>query len=186
MTRQASPKQAPGALLGLQEDGFALLGKLFAQSCEPLGIDGEAVFQKFSETGTLKGALGLSEDILEALYGRGHQYLKIGQVQRAEGVFRTLCALGGKRSDYWLGYGICLRARGAFVQALEAFDLAIQLDPSSAAPHFHKLELFIREGRWDEAQGTLEHFDAAEVGEQNSYLSDAVIPFRKALEMRGG
>lgn len=186
MTPEEGGQSTSEGVLGLHGAGLTLLGKLFAQSCAPLGIDGGAVFQRFAQTGTLSEALGLSDDMLEALYSRAYQYLRLGQVSRAEEVFRSLCALGGKRTDYWLGYGICLRAKGAFSQALEAFDLALTLDPEAAAPHFHKLELFIRENRWEEARAAYDLFEAAEKGEHGAYLNEAVVPFRIALEMHQG
>ncbi|MEI2384512.1 tetratricopeptide repeat protein [Breoghania sp. JC706] len=186
MTSPETAARAAGGLAGLQGAALALLETLFARSLQPLGINGEAVFRRLAETGSIGGALGLDEAMLEALYARAYQYLRLGQVARAEEVFRTLCALDGTSPDHWLGFGICLRARENFAQALDAFDRAAERDPASAAPHFHTLEAFIRAGRWQEARAALERFDAAAPDAASAYLSEAVMPFRKALEIHFG
>ncbi|PTW56675.1 tetratricopeptide repeat protein [Breoghania corrubedonensis] len=183
MTPAGRARQQPGTLLGLEGAALALLEALVTRSFEPLGIDGRALFHRLAETGSLRGALGLNEDALEALYARAYQYLRLGQVGRAEEIFRTLCALDGRIPDHWLGFGICLRAKGNFPQALEAFDKAAHLDPASAAPHFHRLEVFLRDSRWKEALAALDRFDAAASGDQKAHLNEAVTPFRKAIEI---
>ncbi|MEO9530028.1 hypothetical protein [Roseibium sp.] len=186
MSSQADtvPGSRLSVLLGVDERGTALLRALFVQSTGTLGIDGATLFDRLEVTGSFKEALGVSDNALEVLYARAFQLIQTGHSSRAEDIFRALCALDGEQVDFWLGYGICLRAREDNGQAMLAFDVAVKLAPDAPAPHLHRLELFIRTGRWEEAAEALALFDERADNAKDASFPEAAAPFRKALEMR--
>ena len=138
--------------LQMSDEAVGLIGKIFAAGMEKTGVDGEKLFNKFAETGSMKEALGVGDNLVEAVYSKAHQQFSVGKIEQAEQLFRVLSSIAGDKIDHWLGLGICLRARGDHKNAMNAFDAAIKLDPESPVPHFHRLELFIREQEWDSAK----------------------------------
>ncbi len=52
--------------LQMDDKAVGLIGKIFAIGMEKTGIDGEKLFNKFAEAGSMKEALGIS-DILRVL-----------------------------------------------------------------------------------------------------------------------
>jgi tetratricopeptide (TPR) repeat protein len=120
----------------------------------------------------------------EFLYARAHQYFMAGDLDKAENLFRVLCLIDGSNYDFWLGYGICLRMKERLEHALVAFDTAALLQPTSAAPHFHRLELFIRQDKWQLAEETLAEFDRVSNEETPKEMEIELEQFRKAIEIR--
>ncbi|MEM8797291.1 MAG: hypothetical protein AAGE61_17150 [Pseudomonadota bacterium] len=180
-------QSTPGKLaenLSMSEEQIALMGEVFARGTEKLGIDGRKIFEKISESGSVAGALGVSDAMVENLYASAHRQFVIGQLDRAEQLFRALCSLAPKGVDHWLGYGICLRARGLQEAALGAFGTAAKVAPDAAVPHFHRLEILIRTEDWEAAKEALSHFDIKASDAEKEKLSDALEPFRTALSMR--
>mgnify|MGYP003117418853 CR=1 FL=1 len=170
--------------LGLDEKDVSVVKARFESSMQPLSIDGPALFDRLAQTGSIKQALGVDVLLLEALYARAFHLLEIEQPLRATDVFGLLCALDSKQADHWLGYGICLQACDEPGMALTAFDHAATLAPHWPAPHLHRLSLFMRQERWEEAREALRRLDDSAMDDADIPLLKAAVPFRTALEMR--
>lgn len=175
---------AAGVAPGLSPDATKVAAQIFAACTEKLGIDGDKIFQSFVATGSFKTALGVTDAAIEGLYGRAHQQFLIGQYERAEEIFRTLCALDRSRSDFWLGLGICYRVRGDDAAALRMFDRAADLVPSDAIPHFHRFDVFMRQENWDEAVQACAAFEANSCGTEHDNIIKSFVKLKTALEMR--
>lgn len=143
MAAAASTGREP---FGLDPEDGALLGTLFAEAAAALGLDGARIYAALREGRTLGAALGLPEGVAEALYRRAHTWFAAGRHDRAEPLFRALCALDSGSADYWVGHGVCLHLRGADAEAGIAFAAAAALRPDWAVPHFHAAGLAIARG----------------------------------------
>jgi len=177
-------ENALGARFGLSKEAANIAVEVFAASTQKLGIDGREIFRSFAETGSFKAALGVSDQAIEGLYGRAHQQFSIGQYRRAEEIFRTLCALDRDRADFWLGLGICYRLRGEDTAAMAAFDKAAAVSPSSAIPHFHRLDTLIRSENWAEAEKACDLFEAKRDGSEPDDVNQSFAKYKTALDMR--
>ncbi len=170
--------------LGLSEDATKMAGQIFAACTEKLGIDGDKVFQSLVTTGSFKTALGITDAAIERLYGRAHQQFLIGQYDRAEELFRTLCALDKSRSDFWLGLGICYRVRGDDEAAMRMFDRAAALAPSDAVPQFHRFDVLMRQENWAEAAQACAVFEENSNAAMHDNIMKSFSKLKTALEMR--
>jgi hypothetical protein len=169
MSRAMAPAAVPAfateaplaARLGLSDRQMALLGDLFAGAMRSCGIDGRAIFDRLAKGMPLAEALGVPPGVVRVLYARAYHLFNAGQHARAEAIFRSLCALDGRSSDHWLGFGICLRVREAFDEARLAFAVAAELRDRWAVPHFHLAELAMQLEAWPAARDELDLFGAS-------------------------
>jgi tetratricopeptide (TPR) repeat protein len=171
---------------GLTDDDMAMLEALFVESASNLGVDGQRVFEQIKRGQSLGGALAIPSGVIELLYARAHKWFAVGRPDIAEGLFRALCVLDGSCADYWVGYGICLRQRSAFDEAVTALETAARLKPDWEIPRFHALELFMRREQWQRAATALTEFDARARAEPA--LPPIIVAqaerFRTALKLR--
>jgi len=171
---------------GLTVDDMAMLEALFVESASNLGVDGQRVFERIKRGESLGGALAIPSGVIELLYARAHKWFAVGRPDVAEGLFRALCVLDGNCADYWVGYGICLRQRSAFDEAVIALETASRLKPDWAIPRFHALELFMRREAWERATAALAEFDTRARAEPAlpPVIIAQVERFRTALKLR--
>jgi tetratricopeptide (TPR) repeat protein len=185
MREFAAAAEGLGRRLVMDDKSLASLQSCFARDIDGTGIDAADLLDRLGQTGSLKAALGAGPEVLAAFYARAVDLIKIGQTERAMSRFYVLCALDGRKPDHWLGYGICLRSRGQAGLALTAFDMAAGIAPDALAPQLYRLELFMRECRWEEAHQALKRFDEIARQSPEPVLQRAAEPFRTALAMRG-
>lgn len=146
VTGRAEERSGP---FGLDEAETELLARVCAEVAEPLGIDGAGLVDGLRRGRTLGAALRLPASLAEALYARAHTWFSAGRHERAEDLFRALCVLDGGGGDYWVGYGVCLRLRGASREAGLAFATAAALRPDWAVAHFHAAGLAMAMENWE-------------------------------------
>jgi tetratricopeptide (TPR) repeat protein len=166
-------------------DTLTVLGARFANRLGFSGVDGALLFERLVQSGSLKDALGISDELVEVLYARAFHLIRVGHIKRARDLFFILCALDDAKGDHWLGYGICLSALDDAELALAALDRAVQLSPRSAAPQFHRLRIFMYTERWHDAGKALRRLVKNARRQGDVDLLNAAVPFRVALQMRG-
>lgn len=173
----------PVSFFDLSPEATHVAGQVFTACTKKLGVDGDRIFRSFVETGSFKAALGVSEATIEALYGRAHQQFALGRYDRAEEIFRTLCTLDKSRSDFWLGLGICYRARGKNDAALKMFEHAAAVSPSDAIPHFHRFDVAMRRSDLDAAVEACAAFERNSDGTEHENVIRSFQKLKTALEM---
>lgn len=141
-------------LLGLTGADATLLEQICGEALGAAGVDGGRFFGRLRQGQSLGAALGLPRDMTELIYARAHRWFVAGRPERAEPLFRALCAADGGTADYWIGLGICLRLKGDYAGASLAFSMAAKLRPDWAVPAFHAAELALQ--RRDRAQAEAE------------------------------
>lgn len=145
--------------------------------------DEKLLRERVRQAGSVKNALGIENDLYEALYSRAFHFLRLGYAKRAQTLFFVLCALDGGEVNNWLGFGACLQARGETELALAAFEYATKLQPQSPSAHLRRLGVLIQMKIYDEAREALEQFDATVNSADETSLIEAAAPFRMVLEM---
>jgi tetratricopeptide (TPR) repeat protein len=170
--------------LGIGEAELDVVGQLFVEAASDMGVDGLKIFARLKKGEPLGRALSIPPGVAELLYARAHQWFLVGRPDAAEPLFRTLCVIDGGTADYWVGYGICLRGRQAWSEAIIAFETATRLRPEWEVPHFHALELFMRRETWARAADELAAFEANAGPETPTVMTTDAARFRTALDLR--
>jgi hypothetical protein len=109
---------------------------------------------------TLSSALDLPAESCAMLYTMAYHLLSVGQRARAEKMFYCLCLLDSTVAEHFVGYALCLLARGNYRLAAVQVDRAAQLRPDWAVPHFHLCGIALVERRLPEARVALGRFFA--------------------------
>jgi Flp pilus assembly protein TadD len=134
------------------------LAGVLDDALKSIGLNGRQLASGVLEGGSLARALGLPQSATDFLYARACRWFSLGQPKRAEPLFRALCLLHDTDADFWIAFGVCLRLRSAFDEALSAFTTAAALRPDWPVPNFHLLELLVRREQWDRAADQLTKF----------------------------
>lgn len=160
----ASPSTEPGgalaAMFDLSGEETSRLVRALDEALREQGVDASRFLDAFARGVPLARALGIPASALEVIYARAHQWFSIGRVDRAEPLFRALCAGDGTVADHWVGHGVCLRVLGDPQGAGLALQTAHRLRPEWAIPCFHLAELAALRGERGEALGWLRSFEA--------------------------
>lgn len=168
--------------LGIEEGDLDQLGEFFAEMAAPLGIDGRRAFAKLRKGAAFGKALGITPKAVEFLYFRACKWFQAGCPEKAEPIFRALCILEAERADFWAGLGVCLRTRGAWDDALAAFDKAAQTRPGWVVPCFHKLEIFVRQQAWAKAAWEMAQMEAIKAPDVPRQFAIEAEKYKKAIE----
>lgn len=163
-----------GTLFGLTGTDADLLEQTCGEALGAAGVDASRLFDRLRQGQSLGVALGLPRDVTELIYARAHRWFVAGRPDRAEPLFRALCAADGGTADYWVGLGVCLRLRGDYAGASLAFSMATDLRPDWAVPAFHAAELALQRRDRISAEAELGRFRR---------LSDAATPERMKDEI---
>lgn len=163
-----------GTLLGLAGTDADLLEQICGDALGAAGVDAGRFFDRLKQGRSLGAALGLPPDITELIYARAHRWFVAGRPDRAEPLFRALCAADGRTADYWIGLGICLRLKGDYAGASLAFSMATDLRPDWAVPAFHAAELALQRRDRRSAEAEIQRFRR---------LSDEATPERMKEEV---
>lgn len=172
-------------ILGLSPQETTALGRMFVTAAGALGLDGAFIFERLSRGDSLASALALPAGTSELLYSRAHRWFSAGRPERAEPLFQALCLISGSDADYWVGYGVCLKLRGASAEAMMAFEVAGRLRPNWAMPDFHALEVALQNEDYERAQDCLERFHRnAGAGDIPEAVISEAARWSAALELR--
>lgn len=160
---------AAGTLIGLAGADADLLEQVCGEVLGSAGVDSGRFFSRLRRGQSLGAALGLPAEVTELIYARAHRWFVAGRPERAEPLFRALCAADGGTADYWIGLGICLRLKGDYAGATLAFSMAGSLRPDWAVPAFHAAELALQRRDRATAEAEIARFRR---------LADATTPER--------
>lgn len=162
------------------------LSTLFEEALAGTGLEAGKILNSVGAGKGLAEALALPAGTSDLLYARAHQWFNIGRFDKAESLFLALCILYGEIADHWVGYGICQKINGKPQVAELAFETASHLRPDWAIPHFHRLDLTIRQGDFARAAQVLAAFDERANETVPQPILDEVTRFRTALLLREG
>lgn len=125
---------------GISLGGMPPIEKKSAQAIQHLFPKTEFVKQfstkkmmsKWVEEGKpLFQTLGLTSEAVAVMYEAACFLLKDGRDEEARASFRLLLVLAPHMSDFWVGYGVAQLRLNQYEEAIDSFDRASALDPSS-------------------------------------------------------
>lgn len=188
---EAGVSGAAGIAGNLGDEDVAVAGDIFRQVTATFGIDGAPVFERLLSGQSIGEALSVAPAVIDALYARAYAWFSHGRTDRALVLFRALCVLDGSQADYWVGYGVCLRATQrpdseVDGPARQAFDIAARLRPDWAIPHFHALELAVAGQDWDRARTCLSAYEERATADIAPTIVQEARRLRAVVDMRQG
>lgn len=179
----ADDTNPPGGIYsGLSADELKYASERFNDITAAFGIDGVSIFKRLASGQSIRQALSIPPEVVEAIYTRAHSWFSLARFDRALTLFKALCVLDGDSADYWVGYGVCLRILRQPANAQRAFDNAALLRPEWEIPHFHALELAVSERWWQQAGICLAAFEARQNESTPATIAHEANRMRIAIE----
>ncbi|MBB3950337.1 hypothetical protein [Aureimonas jatrophae] len=172
-----------GAVFALDAAESALLLELVGETLRAEGIEPSTILSALARGQGIGASLGLSANSLEVLYARAHGWFHIDRLDRAEALFRVLCIADGSVADYWIGHGVCLRARDDVAGALIAFQMAAVLRPDWAVCQFHLASLAVRRRDAAATAVALNRFEALANVDTPSAMRTEAKRLRAAIDL---
>lgn len=107
----------------------------------------ETLAAKMTHQGAMpKDALGLTDQMVEGIYGQAYRLYNSGKYRDAVQLFRLLIMLNATEAKYTLGLAACFHMLKDFQHAVETYALCAILDANSPVPHYHASDCYIQIG----------------------------------------
>lgn len=129
------------------------------------------------EKGVLpKDAMGLSDAMMEGIYGHAYRLYNSGRYREASQLFRLLILLNPLSSKYSLGLAACFHMLKEYDNAAQSYMMVSLVDPESPIPFYHASDCFIQLNLSDSAIIALEKaIELAGTKEQFSMIKERCL-----------
>lgn len=116
------------------------------KSIEKIGVDLKQDAQEklhkltgktFKQGMTPKDTLGLSDAMVEGIYGQAYRLYNTGKYKDASQLFRVLVMLNPLEPKYTIGLGACFHMMKDYKSAIDTYTLATVMDTESPIPFYH-------------------------------------------------
>lgn len=105
----------------------------------------DTVVQKVMQKGMVpKDFLGLSDQMVEGIYGQAYRLYNSGNYKDAIQIFRLLIMINSIEPKYSLGLAACFHMLKEFKSAADMYTLCSILDPQSPIPPYHASDCYIQ------------------------------------------
>jgi len=102
---------------------------------------------KIARKGTTpKDVLGLTDDMIEGIYGQAYNLYNTGKYLQAIEVFRMLLMIAPTEAKYSMGLGACFHMLKEYKNAINAYGVLVVMDPRSPVGFYHMSDCFIQMG----------------------------------------
>ncbi len=109
-----------------QEDYQKMAGKILKQGSFP------------------KDALGLSDGMVEGIYGQAYRLYNTGKYEDAAQLFKLLLLINSTDSKYSMGLAACFHMSKEYSSAIEVYAICAVIDSNSPLPHYHSADCYIQ------------------------------------------
>lgn len=93
---------------------------------------------------TPKEAMGLSDSMVEGIYGQAYRLYNTGKYKDASQLFRLLIMLNSTEPKYALGLAACFHMLKEYKSAIQMYTLCGIMDPSTPIPYYHSSDCFLQ------------------------------------------
>lgn len=90
-----------------------------------------------------KDMLGLSDAMIEGIYGQAYRLYNTGKYKDASQLFRLLIMLNSTESKYAMGLGACFHMLKEYKNAVSTYALCGVIDPENPIPHYHASDCYL-------------------------------------------
>lgn len=112
----------------------------------------EAVFRKGIPP---KDALGLTDDILEGMYGQAYHQFNNGRYDDASIIFRLLVILNPADARFTMGIAACHHMKHEYPQAAQMYSICGLIDVENPMPFYHASDCWIKQDNIPDAINAL-------------------------------
>jgi len=109
------------------------------------GVSGMAK-RTFTGNMQIKDVLGLSDEMVEGIYGQAYLLYNTGKYRDASEVFRLLIMMKSTEPKFMMGLAACYHMLKEYDPAASTYILCSVLDPTSPLPQFHASDCYIQMG----------------------------------------
>jgi type III secretion system low calcium response chaperone LcrH/SycD len=103
------------------------------------------IFTKiFIQGMSLKEAVGMSDGLMEEVYGQAYRLYNSGNYQDGKELFRMLMVLNPMEPKYALGVAACDHMLKDYAKAIEGYTVCSMLEPSNPIPYYHASDCCIK------------------------------------------
>lgn len=107
----------------------------------------EAAVRRASRKGTTpKDALGLTDAMVEGIYGQAYRLYNTGKYRDASQLFRLLIMLNTTEPKYIMGLAACFHMLKEFRTAVATYTMVSVVDPQSPIPYYHASDCYMQMG----------------------------------------
>jgi len=143
--------------MDMDETIMEVLGKLGEENSKELAEAVEKISKNVFEKGMLpKDAMGLSDSMVEGIYGYAYRLYNSGKYRDASHLFRILILLNPTESKYILGMAACQHMQQDYKNAIATYAFIGLIDPYNPLPHYHVSDCYIKTGLIPMAKAELE------------------------------
>lgn len=112
---------------------------------ETHGTDWEALSGNlFKRDFLMKDMLGMSDNMLEGIYGQAYRLYNNGKYKDSAHLFRLLIMLNSSEPKYLMGLGACFHMMKEYQSACETYALCAMIDGNNPLPHFHSSDCYLQ------------------------------------------
>jgi len=89
-----------------------------------------------------RDAMGLSDAMVEGIYGQAYRLYNTGKYKDASQLFRLLIMLNSTESKYAMGLAACFHMLKEYKNAVSTYSICGVIDPENPIPHFHASDCY--------------------------------------------
>jgi type III secretion system low calcium response chaperone LcrH/SycD len=109
--------------------------------------DLEAAVRRATRKGsTAKDALGLTDAMVEGIYGQAYRLYNTGKYKDAIQLFRLLIMLNTTEPKYVIGLAACFHMQKEYKSAVDIYSMVSVIDPQSPLPFYHASDCYMQMG----------------------------------------
>jgi type III secretion system low calcium response chaperone LcrH/SycD len=90
-----------------------------------------------------KDMMGLSDAMVEGIYGQAYRLYNTGKYKDATQLFRLLIMLNSTESKYAMGLAACFHMLKEYKNAISTYSICGVIDPDNPIPHYHASDCYI-------------------------------------------
>jgi type III secretion system low calcium response chaperone LcrH/SycD len=91
-----------------------------------------------------KDLLGLSDSMIEGIYGQAYRLYNTGKFKEASQLFRLLVMINSVEAKFVMGLAACMHMMKEYKAAAEAYMLCAVIDGMTPIPHFHASDCYLQ------------------------------------------
>ncbi len=90
-----------------------------------------------------KNALGMSDAMVEGVYGQAYRLYNTGKYKEASELFRLLIMMDSTQAKYTMGLAACFHMMKEYQAAVSTYTLCGVMDPESPVPFYHASDCYL-------------------------------------------
>ena len=90
-----------------------------------------------------KDMMGLSDAMVEGIYGQAYRLYNTGKYKDASQLFRLLIMLNSTEAKYAMGLAACFHMLKEYKNAVSTYSICGVIDPENPIPHYHASDCYI-------------------------------------------